>query len=160
MLKKVACRWFLLSFVIIVCDQWSKYLIVQNFGFNQIKVVFSFLNITLRYNAGAAFSFLNAGGWQYLILIGVPVIVSMILCIWLYRVSASEKLLSTGLSLILGGAVGNLIDRIRFGYVTDFIDFHIRGWHFATFNVADAAVTIGAALLIYQFFISSKKSDI
>jgi signal peptidase II len=113
--------------------------------------MFSFLNFRIAHNAGAAFSFLSAAtGWQMVLFIMLAVVISFFLAAWLYRLPSSEKLNAFAIALLLGGAVGNLIDRARFGYVVDFVDFHIHAWHFATFNIADAAITIGVVLLLLR----------
>ena len=114
------------------------------------------MNIIQRFNAGAAFSFLsNEGGWQIYVLSGIAVLVSFGLIVWLYRMPRYEWWNALPVSLVLGGALGNLIDRVRFGVVVDFIDFHVHNWHYATFNIADAAVCVGAAWLILRLFYES-----
>lgn len=148
--------WLCLSLFIIALDQITKHLILRYISVQQIVHVFPFLNFVLRFNAGAAFSFLNyAGGWQVLILSGIALIASVALIVWLTRLKQSDWLMALPLSLILGGAVGNLIDRVRFSYVIDFVDFHIGTWHFATFNVADVAVSVGATWLILRLICES-----
>lgn len=141
--------WLLLSLLVILADQITKYLIVQHLQFQQNFFVTSFFNLTLDYNAGASFGFLNnAGGWQIHLFQAISIIISLVLLIWLLRLPPNQKLKALGLSLIIGGAIGNLIDRVRLNYVVDFLDFHINNWHYATFNVADAAVCVGAFFLI------------
>ena len=154
--NKTASRWLLLSFLIIVLDQLTKYAAVEIISAHQTITVTPFLNIILSFNAGAAFSFLGSqNGWQLYLLSGISIVVSAILTLWLCRLSRSEWIIAAPISLVLGGALGNLMDRIRFGYVTDFIDFHLGNWHFATFNVADSAVTIGATWLILRLLYES-----
>ena len=110
--------------------------------------VLPFFNFTLTHNPGAAFSFLsNAGGWQRWLFIGLTIVISVILIHWLRNVPRGETRLSVALTLVLGGALGNLWDRLTLGAVIDFIDLHYHGWHWPTFNVADSAITIGAILL-------------
>lgn len=149
---------YLVSFVIVVLDQITKLLADANLILNQSKIeVFSWFNITLHYNPGAAFSFLSdAGGWQRWFFTIISLVVSVILCVWLYRLSREEKLLSWSLALILGGAVGNLIDRVAYGHVIDFIQWHYKGSYFPTFNIADAAISVGAALLLISTFQAEK----
>lgn len=148
---------FLSAFIVCI-DQWTKSFVLKNIAYNHILPVLPFLNITMRINSGAAFSFLgNAAGWQVYFLSIVSIIISVILIICLCRISRKNGLLALPLSLILGGAVGNLIDRFRFSYVIDFLDVHIRTWHFATFNFADAAVSVGAIWLALTLF--STKSE-
>lgn len=141
--------WLLLSIVIIGLDQLSKYLVVQHLQFQQPYFLTPFFNLNLNFNAGAAFSFLsNAGGWQIHLFQGISIVASIVLIAWLLLLKPSENIKALGLSLIIGGAIGNLIDRVRLNYVVDFFDFHINTWHFATFNVADSAVCVGAFFLI------------
>jgi len=111
--------------------------------------VFPGLDLLLAQNKGAAFSFLDdAGGWQRWLFAGISVVVSMVLTLWLWRLPRQQQLLGFALACILGGALGNLIDRVMLGYVVDFISVYYAQWRFATFNVADAAISCGAALLV------------
>lgn len=145
-------RWLLLAAVIVVIDQITKYFVVQNFVLHETLFVTSFFNLVRVHNTGAAFSMLaNAGGWQRLFFIGVAIAAS-IWVVWLLRRHAQQKLFCLALGLILGGAIGNLIDRVWFGYVVDFVQVHYSGWYFPAFNVADSAITVGAALLIWDGF--------
>lgn len=140
--------WLGLAFVILIADQFTKVLIVGFYHLGDSTPVTSFFNVVRAHNSGAAFSFLSgASGWQrwFFTVIGM---LAALLILWLLRSHAGQKLFSCALACILGGAVGNVIDRIRFGYVVDFLDFHWRGWHFPAFNIADSAITIGAACLI------------
>ena len=148
-----AWPWLFLSALIIACDQLTKYIILKHFTEQTVVHIFPFLNFMLSFNAGASFGFLNSqNGWQIYLLSSVSIIVSIVLIVWLCRLSRREWWIAAPISLVLGGALGNLIDRVRFGYVLDFIDFHVGGWHFATFNVADAAVSIGATWLVLRLF--------
>ncbi len=150
--QKTAWPWIFVSALIIACDQLTKYLILQHLTEQSAIRIFPFLNFILRFNAGASFSFLgNASGWQIYLLAGISLVVSVVLIVWLTRLPRDEWWTSLPISLVLGGALGNLIDRMHFGYVTDFIDFHVRNWHFATFNVADSAVSVGATWLVLLF---------
>ena len=147
-----AWPWLFASILIILLDQASKFLVVQNLLPYQSVRLLPFLNVTLKFNPGAAFSFLgNAGGWQVYLLSAFSALVAIILAVWLCRTPRLQRLQACGLSFIIGGAIGNLIDRLRIHLVTDFIDFHLHGWHFATFNLADTAICIGAFLLILKF---------
>ena len=120
--------------------------------------VFSWFNITLAHNYGAAFSFLaNAGGWQRWFFVVLAIVVSIVLLVWLIRLPRREWLSGLGLGLILGGAVGNVADRIRLGYVVDFIDVHWAGWHYPAFNVADSAITCGVALLLLDMILVGRR---
>ncbi|MCX7125956.1 MAG: signal peptidase II [Gammaproteobacteria bacterium] len=154
--NKTASPWILLSVLIIALDQLTKYLVQQNIAAHQTIKIFPFLNFILRFNDGAAFSFLGAqNGWQIYLLSGISIAVSLVLIIWLTRLARSEWWIAVPVSLVLGGALGNLIDRVRYGFVTDFIDFHVKNWHYATFNVADSAVCVGAAWLILRLIYES-----
>ena len=142
-------KWLWISVLVVVLDQVTKYIADSNLDLRVPLEVIPNLNMTLCYNKGAAFSFLsNAGGWQRWFLMTVSFLVSVALIVWLSQVDKSRKQLYWGLALILGGAVGNLIDRTIFGYVIDFIDVYYQYWHYPAFNIADSAITIGAGLLI------------
>lgn len=156
--NKGALPWLWLSAVIIVIDQLSKYWATTHLTYQEPQPLVSFLNFNLAYNPGAAFSFLgNAGGWQVYLFLGISLLVSIFLIIWLSRIPRQMVWLATGLSLIIGGALGNFIDRLRLSYVIDFIDFHIKTWHFDTFNIADASITVGAFFLIFSLIYQPKK---
>jgi signal peptidase II len=138
-----------LTLLIIITDQASKYLAEQLLVLHQPVAIIPFLNFTLAYNTGAAFSFLHqAGGWQNAFFIAIALVMSIVLLVMLYRTPRKEFQFSLALWLVLGGAIGNVIDRLRLQKVVDFIDFYIGEWHFATFNIADIAISIGAFLLI------------
>lgn len=148
-------RWLWLSALVILLDQWSKALILDAFRLYETLEVLPFFNLTLAFNKGAAFSFLaGAGGWQRWFFTAIALGVSVLILVWLVRSKASERLLGAGLALVLGGAIGNLWDRLAYGHVVDFLDFHWAGWHFPAFNVADSAITVGAALLILDMLLS------
>ena len=135
--------------LVIFIDQASKYLAEQLLVLHQPVAVIPFLNFTLAYNTGAAFSFLHqAGGWQNTFFIVVALLMSVVLLVMLYRAPVRDLQFAISLWLVLGGALGNVIDRLRLHKVVDFIDFYVGQWHFATFNVADMAISIGAFLLI------------
>lgn len=142
--------WFFLSLVILVIDQGSKYLADNYLTAYQPKPLLPVFNLTLVYNTGAAFSFLSgAGSWHRWFFAGFSLIMSVILSIWLLRLPPlKDKLHACALSFILGGALGNLVDRLFFGYVTDFFELYYKNYHFPVFNVADLAITIGAGLLL------------
>ena len=140
------------SAVLVIADQWTKLAISSNLRYGESVAITSFFNLVLVYNKGAAFSFLSdAGGWQRVFFIGLTS-TAIIVLVWLIAKHESEKLFRWGLTLILGGAIGNLIDRVAYGHVIDFLDFHLAGWHFWAFNVADSAITVGAAVLILDSF--------
>ena len=145
----VAWAWLLVSAVVILADWYTKQLATRYLDLYRPQEVFSWLNITLAHNYGAAFSFLaDAGGWQRWFFIVLAVGVSGVLLVWLLRLPRREWMTGLALGLILGGAVGNVADRIRLGYVVDFIDVHVAGWHYPAFNVADSAITCGVILLL------------
>jgi signal peptidase II len=143
-------RWLLLAAVVIVLDQTSKLAITSHFVYGEALAITSFFNLVLAHNTGAAFSFLSDAGGMQRWLFSLIAVVASVWIVWLLRKHQSEKLFALALALILGGALGNLIDRIAYGYVVDFLDFHWAGYHFAAFNVADSAITCGAALLIWD----------
>lgn len=140
--------WLGLSSFLLILDQLTK-VIAKNSLFEGVsQPVTSFLNWTLVYNSGAAFSFLaQAGGWQRWFFTGVGIIAALIM-IWLIRKNSHQTIFSLALSLVLSGAIGNVIDRIIYGAVVDFVDVHYMGWHWPAFNIADSAITIGVILLI------------
>lgn len=139
-----------ISLLLLLLDQLSKFLATLFFSLGEGLKITSFFNLYLVHNHGAAFSFLaNAGGWQKGFFIGVSSVVSLIILIWLFKLKArQQKLLCLALSLLLGGAVGNLIDRILYGYVIDFLDFHWQQYHWPVFNFADVGISIGVFLLL------------
>jgi len=148
-----AWRWFALALGVVIADQVTKALVLARFSLGERVELTSFFNMVLVYNKGAAFSFLsNAGGWQTPALVVFALIAIGIVGVFIVR-SPGRTMLLSGLALILGGALGNLIDRLRFGQVVDFLDFHAAGWHWPAFNVADSAITVGAALLILEGFV-------
>ncbi len=140
--------WLGLSSFLLILDQLTK-VIAKNSLFEGVsQPVTSFLNWTLVYNSGAAFSFLaQAGGWQRWFFTSVGIIAALIM-IWLIRKNTHQTIFSLALSLVLSGAIGNVIDRIIYGAVVDFVDVHYMGWHWPAFNIADSAITIGVILLI------------
>jgi len=147
-----AWRWFLLAAAVVAADQATKSMILARFNLGEGVVVAPFFNLVLVYNKGAAFSFLSdAPGWQTPLLVGFAVVAMGVVAYLLVR-SPQRFIVSAGLALILGGALGNVIDRLRFGQVVDFLDFHAAGWHWPAFNVADSAITVGAVLLILDGF--------
>jgi len=157
-----AASWLLVSVLVVLADQASKYYITQNFGEFEHITLLPVLDITRMHNVGAAFSFLaTASGWQRWVFIGLAGVVSVGIIVWLLRLrERAYGLLSCGLALVLGGALGNVIDRIRLGYVIDFIHFHWDRAYFPAFNVADSAITVGAAcLLLDALFEGKRKPD-
>ncbi|APW47133.1 signal peptidase II [Rhodoferax antarcticus] len=140
--------WLALALIIILLDQFTKVLILGYYEYGDSTRITSFFNLVRVHNHGAAFSFLaSAGGWQRWLFTGIGV-GAAVLIVWLLKSHPGQKLFALALACILGGAIGNVIDRVLYGYVVDFLDFYWKGWHFPAFNVADSAITIGATLLI------------
>jgi signal peptidase II len=141
-------RWLAISAVVVALDQIAKQWVVHAFGPGEVLPVMMSFNLTLAYNSGAAFSFLaGAGGWQRVFFAAIAGIASIVI-IHLLRKHPQQTLFCIALSLILGGALGNLWDRLAIGQVVDFLDFYVNNYHWPAFNVADSAITAGAALLI------------
>jgi signal peptidase II len=154
-----AVVWLLLSALVVLADQLSKSYITRHYGEFEFTTVLPILDITRMHNVGAAFSFLaTASGWQRWLFISLAVIVSIGIVVWLYRMPRSHGLLACGLALVLGGAIGNVIDRIRLGAVVDFIHFHWDRAYFPAFNIADSAITVGAACLILDALLEPKRA--
>ncbi len=150
-------RWFALAAAIAVADQVAKWAVLGSFAPGERRVLTSFFNLVLVFNKGAAFSFLaNAPGWQTPLFVVFSLVAAVIVSVLLFR-SPGRPMFYAGLALILGGALGNVIDRLRFGQVVDFLDFHAMGWHWPAFNVADSAITVGAALLILEGLFHEKR---
>jgi signal peptidase II len=152
-------RWYGLAAAVVVLDYLSKLAALAWLAPGERLVVAPFFNLVLVFNKGAAFSFLaSAPGWQAPFFITVAVVASIILGVLIFK-NESRTLFAGGLALILGGALGNLYDRVVYGHVVDFLDFHAAGWHWPAFNVADSAITVGAAILIVESFIGKKSSE-
>ena len=140
--------WLGLALLILIADQFTKVLIMGYYKLGDGTYVTSFFNLVRVHNTGAAFSFLaSASGWQRWFFTGIGVAAALFI-IWMLRAHAGQKLFSFAMACILGGAIGNVIDRSLYGHVVDFLDFHYAGWHFPAFNVADSAITVGAVCLI------------
>jgi len=145
-----APAWFGASAAIVLADQLTKWLVLARFAPGERIELTGFFNLVLVFNKGAAFSFLaDAPGWQTPVLVAFAAAAAIVVSVLLLR-SPGRALFCAGLALILGGAVGNVIDRLRFGQVVDFLDLHAGGWHWPAFNVADSAITVGAVLLILE----------
>lgn len=145
--KKI--RWFLLSLLLAVTDQMAKYWALSALSAYQAMPIIPFLEFRLAYNTGAAFSFLSqTGNWHLWFFASFSTIMAIVLGVWLVKLPKKPKLKAFSISLILGGALGNLVDRFRLGFVVDFIDVHFKNYHFPVFNLADAWICIGAFLLI------------
>lgn len=140
--------WLGIAVIVVLFDQVSKITVNRIFSYGDSHPITSFFNLVLAYNKGAAFSFLASGsGWQryFFTLLGIA---AALFIVYLLKRNAGQRLFCWALALILGGAVGNVIDRIVYGHVIDFLDFHVRGWHWPAFNIADSAICIGAVLFI------------
>jgi signal peptidase II len=150
-------RWLILSLLVVAADQATKLWVLAALQPREVIPVVPAFNLTLVFNEGAAFSFLaGAGGWQRWFFVGVAVAVLTVLIVWLWRLKPEERLTAAGLSLVAGGAVGNLIDRLAYGRVVDFLDFYWRAWHWPAFNVADSAITVGVGLLLLEAFLPKR----
>ncbi|MDR0933974.1 MAG: signal peptidase II [Burkholderiaceae bacterium] len=144
--------WLVIAALIIICDQLTKIWVGKLLHMGQSIRLTSFLNLVLAYNRGAAFSFLAAAsGWQRYLFTGISVI-AIIFILYFMRRNAGQKLFCLSFSLVLGGAAGNLIDRLLYGHVVDFIDFYVGRWHWPAFNIADSAITIGVILFLLDEF--------
>ncbi|MDK9715935.1 MAG: signal peptidase II [Sulfuritalea sp.] len=151
-------RWLALALLVLVLDQVSKAWVLANFRLMDRQVVTSFFNLVLVFNPGASFSFLaDAGGWQKWFFVTLALGISAWLLVML-RKHAGERLLPAALALILGGALGNVIDRLRFDAVVDFLDFHLAGYHWPAFNVADSSIFVGVALMLLHQFLQPKEA--
>ena len=157
-LKRVA-PWLLLAAALALADQASKAAISAHLRVGEVREITGFFNLVLAHNRGAAFSFLSdAGGWQRALFIAIAVAATAVIVVMHARHS-SERLFSSGLALILGGALGNLYDRLAYGHVVDFLDLHAAGWHWPAFNVADSAITVGAGILIVESFFQKHSNE-
>lgn len=150
-------QWLGLAFILLLADQFTKILIVGYYHLGDSTYVTSFFNVVRVHNTGAAFSFLaQAGGWQRWFFTALGVIAATVI-VWMIRSHPGQKLFCFAMACILSGALGNVIDRLLYGYVVDFLDFHWAGWHFPAFNVADSAITLGAACLILDELIRVRR---
>jgi signal peptidase II len=149
-----------MSAVLIALDQLVKWVVLGYFsGRGALQPVTAFFNLVLACNKGAAFSFLaDAPGWQTPLFAGFAIVASVVVGVLIVK-NPAKRLFCAGLALVLGGALGNLVDRLRFGCVVDFLDFHAAGWHWPAFNVADSAITLGAVALILESFLNREPGD-
>jgi len=155
-------KWLWLSIVSLVLDQWSKVAIDNSMRLYESISLIPGLNLTYVQNTGAAFSFLSdAGGWQRWFFAAMATIISLVLVVWLKRLKKHETLLAIALALILGGAIGNLVDRLLYGYVIDFLDVYYQSFHWPAFNIADSAITLGVFLMLLESFgVGSRPSEL
>jgi signal peptidase II len=146
-------KWLWLSLLAVILDQGSKLVIAGSMQLYQSIPIMPYFNLTYVHNTGAAFSFLSeAGGWQRWFFAGLAFVISIVIAVWLARLKQHETLLAVALSLVLGGAIGNLIDRLAYGYVIDFLDVYYQTWHWPAFNIADSAITLGVILMLVESF--------
>ena len=159
MFTKENSKWYGLALFIAVLDQATKQWASLSLDYNTPLVFTSFFNFTLLHNPGAAFSFLSeSGGWQRWLFGIIALVVSLGIIVWLSRLASDKKMEALALALILGGAIGNLYDRVALGYVVDFIVFHYEHHYWPAFNIADCGISIGAALLIVDMFLNKEKN--
>lgn len=157
-MKKTGLTFLWLSLVVLILDLASKYVIVQNFALYEVKPIMPHFNLAYARNYGAAFSFLaDHGGWRTYFFLGLALAISIGLVVMLAKSAAQQKLANSAYALIIGGAIGNAIDRFYHGFVVDFLDFYWGNAHFATFNVADIAISVGAGLLVLESLLDSRK---
>lgn len=150
-------RWLWISVVVIGLDQYTKYMAESYLQEHNPVIVFPFFNWFLTYNPGAAWSILrDAGPWKHYFFVIVTILIAAILLWWMYKLKREERLEAIGFSLILGGAFGNLIDRLRIEKVVDFIQFHYDNWYFPAFNLADSAISVGVFLLVLKLIVQIK----
>lgn len=152
---------FIVSLLVISLDQWTKQWAVRTIpNYSALKVL-PILNLVVHYNSGAGFSFLaNAGGWQTWFFVAIACVVGFLVTVYMLRNIKKPLLFAWAMPFILGGAVGNLIDRIRWGYVIDFIQVHAGQWYWPTFNVADCAICFGSILIVLDMFVGEQDEDI
>lgn len=154
-----SARWFLLSAVVVILDYATKIAVLEAFTPGEGRALTPFFNLVLVFNKGAAFSFLaTAQGWQTFFFAAIAIVASIVISFLILK-NENKLLFCAGLALILGGAIGNLYDRIAYGHVVDFLDFHAAGWHFPAFNVADSGITVGAGILIVESFLHPEPAD-
>lgn len=159
----VMLKWLWLSLLSLILDQGSKLAIAGTMQLYESIQIMPFFKLTYVHNTGAAFSFLSeAGGWQRWFFAGLALVISVVIAVWLTRLKKHETLLAVALALVLGGAVGNLIDRLAYGYVIDFLDVYYDTWHWPAFNIADSAITLGVILMLAESFglLHSKEPDL
>jgi signal peptidase II len=152
-------HWLALALLIVIADQFTKVLVLGSFTLGEGKVVTEFFNLVRVHNAGAAFSFLaGASGWQRWFFTGLGLVAAAVI-VWMLKQHAGQRLFGFALTCILGGAIGNVIDRVLYGHVVDFLDFHWAGMHFPAFNVADSAITVGAIGLLLDELLRVRRAN-
>ncbi|VAY02156.1 Lipoprotein signal peptidase [Arsenophonus endosymbiont of Aleurodicus dispersus] len=161
-MKNLICstglRWLWLTIIILIADLSSKQFISNNFQLCESIPLIPYFNLVFAKNSGAAFSFLaDKGGWQRGLFAFLAIVIFVVFIVIMYRQSVNKKLSNIAYALVIGGALGNLFDRLLYGFVVDFIDFYVGDWHWPIFNIADMAICIGAALIIFDSFINTDK---
>lgn len=152
--------WLMVTATVVVLDQWTKSLASSELVYGRAVEILPVFDFTLMHNSGAAFSFLSdAGGWQRWLFVGISSVVSLVLLVWLFLLKPKTTIMAASLSLILGGAIGNLWDRVLLGYVIDFISVHYDNHYFPAFNIADSAISIGAVLMILDMIVNPERDD-
>ena len=158
--KETSLVWLWLTVILFIIDQVTKQWVAQSFDYRESLAVMPFFNLTYVHNPGAAFSFLaDQPGWQRWFFTAIASIASIVFLVWMAKTPKANKVLGIGFALMLSGALGNLTDRVLFGYVIDFLDFYVGQSHWPAFNVADSAIFIGAALMIIDSFTADKEND-
>lgn len=153
-LLSTGLRWLWLALVVIILDAISKQWITSNLLLHQSVPIIPYFNLFHAHNYGAAFSlFANHSGWQRWFFAGIAIAMVVMLLVMMYRASAKQHISNIAYALIIGGALGNMVDRLYHGFVIDFIDFYIGDWHFATFNIADCGISVGAVLIVLEGFL-------
>lgn len=153
-------RWLWITVLVIVVDLASKYWVMANMQLHESRPLLPYFNLFYAHNYGAAFSFLaDKGGWQRWMFAIIAIAIALVLLTVMYRSRSDQKLANIAYAMIIGGALGNLFDRAWHGFVVDFIDFYLGDWHFATFNIADCGICVGAALIVLEGFLPKRHTD-
>lgn len=159
-ISSTGLRWLWLALIVLVLDLGSKQWVMAHFYLGESVPLVPFFNLTYAHNPGAAFSFLaDKGGWQRWFFAAIALIISVVLIVMMYRSSAKQRLNNAAYALIIGGALGNLFDRMVHGVVIDFIDFYVNDWHWPVFNLADTAICIGAVIIVLEGFLAPSDKD-
>ncbi|WP_114192677.1 signal peptidase II [Edaphovirga cremea] len=159
-ISSTGLRWLWLALIVLVLDLGSKQWVMAHFYLGESVPLVPFFNLTYAHNPGAAFSFLaDKGGWQRWFFAAIALVISVVLIVLMYRSSAKQRLVNAAYALIIGGALGNLFDRMVHGVVIDFIDFYVNDWHWPVFNLADTAICIGAVIIVLEGFFAPPDKD-
>lgn len=159
MLKRSALAWLWISVVVIALDRWTKLLVLKHLTYGETVPVFPGFNLVLYHNTGAAFSFLAKSSWATWLFTAIAIGVSSAVLVWMGRLSRRQWWQAIALALIVGGALGNLWDRLSYGYVVDFIEWYVKDWYWPAFNIADSAIVVGAAMLVLWLFAAPKSTN-